>query len=155
MNDEFKIYIDRLKDGKEEVLDETFLPDFIDVKEDTLSFPINVKIRGKVYLVEKELIFQLHLQTVASLNCRICNEKVGVPVSSEIYHVETIENIKGMVFDMRPMLREAILLEIPSIAECNEGKCSQRKNIEKYLVSTVEESGKVKEELHQPFKNLL
>ena len=155
MNDEFKIYVDRLKDGKEEDLDETFLPDFMDIKEDTLSFPLNVKIKGKVYLVEKELILQLRLQTVSSLSCKVCNEQVGVPIASEIYHVEAIENIKGMVFDMRPMLREAILLETPSIAECNEGKCSQRKNIEKYLASTVEEAGKVKEELHQPFKSLL
>ncbi len=146
--DAFKIYTEQLRDGRVETITETFASDFLDVNEEDLTFTKPVLVEGEVYLAGEDLILHFEIKTFANIPCLICNDKVLVEVYvPNFYHAEPLEQIKHAVFDFRELIREAILLETPSFAECN-GMCSKRKEIKKYL----KESGK--DEGYRPFADL-
>jgi uncharacterized metal-binding protein YceD (DUF177 family) len=156
MDDALKIYVDRLRDGNVEQINETISPDFIGVNENDLTFSSPVYIRGQAYLVDDRLVLNLSINTTALCRCIVCNDQVPVDVQIKDHYVEEIINIKGAVFDMADMLREMILLEIPAYFECHEGKCPSRDQLSNYLkkeISTHEQLIKEDDEYH-PFKNL-
>src|SRR5436190_1072616 len=120
--DGFKIRVESLKHGLVEKIQEKFNPDFIDVSEDRLKFNDPVLVDGEAYLADSELVLHLNISTVATLLCSICNEPVKVPIDlKKIYIAEPLDQIKTGVFSLIDPLREAILIETPSFAECNEG----------------------------------
>ncbi len=126
---ELTIYIDRLSDGQEEVFEGTISSSFLgnDPKfQDTLS------LAGKAYVTGDHLILKFQASTAAWLPCSICNEQTLVPVNLiNFYHAESTKEIPS-VFDFSKLLREDLLLQLPQFTECN-GKCPERKNIEKFL----------------------
>lgn len=125
-----KIYIDRLKEGQKEEIDETLPPDFLGVAECTSP----LIIKGQAYLAEQELVLQLDVNTKAHLPCVICNQAVEVPlVIKKMYMAIPTSEIKGAVFDAKAMVREMTLLEMPTFVECNQGACSTREEISSYL----------------------
>lgn len=133
MQDVFYIYIDRLGDGEEEVLEEELDPSFLDVTDGTLFFPEKISLQGTAYVVETHLILTLDISTNYKTYCKICNELIVLPFSLQgLYITEEIENIPSKIFDIRETLRDAILLEIPLFAEC-EGGCPMRKELNKFL----------------------
>ncbi|HEY4831693.1 MAG TPA: hypothetical protein VIH61_03940, partial [Waddliaceae bacterium] len=155
--DAFIIYINPLKKGKVEAIDQRFSPDFLDVREEDLEFNFDVAVKGQAYVADQDLILHLDIKTRGTIPCSICNEPVDVDVELKgFYYVEPLINIKSGVFDMREPIREAVLLETPSFIECHQGKCPQRKNIEKFLSHPGEEreSGEEVGDYH-PFKNLI
>ncbi len=131
----FKIYVDRLRDGQECRIEESFDPAFLNVDEKELRFTGKVKVSGEAYLTKDSLI--LHFDTIeaaAEMPCLICNEWTDVKVLLEgVTHVESLADIKGAIFDYSGVLREEIILEIPNFLECNEGACPRRKDIEKFI----------------------
>ncbi len=130
----FKIYIDRLKAGQTEEIEEEIPSDFLDVNEKDLSFPDPVKIHGETYLAEDHLVIHLQIETTIRLPCSICNEPLLIAVVvNDFYHTEPIKELRSPIFDYTPALREAILLQIPSFAECHQGHCPEREQINKYL----------------------
>lgn len=134
MDDTFKIFVYRLKDGQQEVIEETLSPDFLDIHEAELSFSVPVVLQGKAEVAENTLILQLSIETEATLPCSICNQDVQVKIGiSDFYHTEELANVKDGVFDYRQILREAILLELPYTAECNEGSCPERESLARYF----------------------
>ncbi len=133
MQDVFNIYIDRLGDGEEEILEEALDPSFLDVTDGTLFFPEKISLQGTAYVVETHLILTLDISTNYQTYCKICNELIVLPFSLQgLYITEEIENIPSKIFDLRETLRDAILLEIPLFAEC-EGGCPMRKDLNKFL----------------------
>lgn len=157
MNDLLKIYIDRLRDGHTEEIDAHVPPDFIDEVGDDCVFRDNVDISGQAYLAEDKLVFHIDLFTRCLCRCIICNEQVPFDIRIEhVYHLEEISAVKGAVFDMKPMLREMILLEIPPYLECHGGNCPARGQINSFLkkeISTHENLTKQDEGYH-PFSHL-
>lgn len=152
-NDAFKVYVEQLRSGNVEQLKEEFNPDFLDIHEKELIFADTVYLNGEAYLAENDLILHFNISTMAEMPCRICNETVKVPIKVQnVYHHEPLSAIKSGIFNMLDVLREAVLLEIPPLAECNEGKCPKRKDLEKYIrtppASSTEEPG------YRPFENL-
>ncbi len=134
MNERFKIYIDRLKNGHVEKIAETFEPAFLDIHEPELAFRDEVVVEGKAYLANDNLVLHLNAATYGIMPCSVCNEGVKVELNvSDAYFTQSIDEIKSGIFDFSEILREAILLEVPQFAECCEGNCSQRKEISKYL----------------------
>jgi uncharacterized metal-binding protein YceD (DUF177 family) len=134
MQETFKIYVHRLKDGNTEKLFETLSPDFLGVKEPELSFNVPVTIKGEASLADDALVLRLHIETEATMACSICNQDVQVKiVISNLCHTEEVSTIKGAVFDYQEVVREAILLEVPFIAECNSGDCPERATVAKYF----------------------
>lgn len=132
-DDSFKIYVDQLHSGETKEIKEVFAPDFLGVDEPELKFIEPVKLFGSAYLADKELVLHLDIFAVAEIPCSICNEFVKCRISLHgLYHSVPVNDVKGAIFDLREVLRDNILLETPSFAEC-EGECPKRKEIAVYL----------------------
>ncbi len=149
-----KIYVEQLRGGKTQSLQESIAPSFLAIDEPELSFVDPVVIEGEAYLAHEELVVQVKVSTKARIPCRVCNElfKYDIVVP-KLVHVQPIEGFKRGYFDISEMLREAILLEVPPIAECHGGHCPSRGELEGYLRQTVAEDS-VEEEGYHPFKDL-
>lgn len=151
MKEQFKIYIDRLRDGKREEFSFSISHDFMGVCENELRIVGDLNAEGSAYTTDDYLIIQLNLSLKAELPCSICNEPVAYEIAIEdFYHAEPLEEIRGAVFDYSDLVREALLLEVPAFIEC-EGKCPQRSQIENFL-SKEENVPEVKE--YFPFESL-
>lgn len=134
MDDRFKIYIEQLRDGQIEAISESFDPSFLEIQEKELDFSDPISVKGQAYLAEDNLILHLDIDTLCSVPCSICNKLVKVEIHIKgFYHAVPVNEIKSGVYNFTEILRETILLEIPLLAECNQGNCPNRKDIEKYL----------------------
>lgn len=133
MEDEFKIYVDRLKHGEVETIDERLDPSFLEQNDNELKFKHKVDFKGEAYIVEKELVLHLNIETIAEVPCSICNEPVEAPLELKgIYHIVPLAEIKSGIFNLKEFLRETIILEAPRFLECR-GSCPKRKDFEGYL----------------------
>ena len=129
-----RIYVEQLRGGKTWTLDVVVPPDFLDVHESELVLSDPVRIEGEAYLAQDELIIQADLETQAQVPCRICNKPFKVPLRVEKWiHVEPIGNLKRGYYDIGEIVREALLLEVPYVAECHGGNCPSRQEIAGYL----------------------
>lgn len=150
MEDDYKIFIDQLRDGKVEELNLSFPPDTLQVKESALSFDLPIEVKGEAYIAEDSLILHLDMETKGVVPCSICNRPVQVPIGVKgVYHAVPFDEIKTRVFDIRDIVRENILLEVPPFAECN-GDCPERRTLAKYL----KEQSDTDDEGFCPFKEL-
>lgn len=153
MDDRFKIYVEQLRDGHTEVINEVFPPDFLEVQDEYLKYSNAVSVTGEAYLADNDLVLHLNIETKAQLPCIICNESVTVPIEIDsFYHTEPVSSVKGSVFNYKKVLREVIILESPPRAEC-KGNCPHRKELNKYFAREI---GKEKnpEEGYHPFSDL-
>ncbi len=134
MSDAFKIFVSRLRDGQKEIIDESFSPTFLEVHEEELAFSVPVEVHGEAELAQDTLVLRLDIVTEATMPCAICNQDVQVKleIADGCYTVPVAE-IKGDVFNLKGILREAILLELPSRAECCQGNCPEREVLSKYF----------------------
>jgi uncharacterized metal-binding protein YceD (DUF177 family) len=154
MEDSFKIFIEQLREGRTEEIKECFSPAFLQLQEDELHFLDKIAVDGEAYLADDDLVLHLDIDAQCSLPCSICNGAVLKKVNiSDFYYTVPVKKIKSGVYDYQKILRETILLETPAFAECNEGKCPQRKQIEKYFKKESSVLSEV-EEGYQPFANL-
>jgi len=154
-SDVFKIYVDRLDDGKVEKIDEEVSSEFLEVCEKSLKFSEKVKVGGQVYLADDYLVLKFSFDLKAFLPCSICNEQVSIAISrGDMYNSEPLSEVSGGVFDYGPLLRELILLEVPQFIECagSDGRCPCRKEIEKFLKKPA--VSKDVEESYHPFADL-
>lgn len=134
MDDSFKIWIDRLKNGQTQRIAETLDPSFFEIKEEELQFHAPVQVKGEAYITEDELILHLNASTLARMPCAICNKMIDAPLKIEnFYHAEPISNIRDAIFDFREALREALLIELPKYIECQGGKCPERSTLLPYM----------------------
>jgi uncharacterized metal-binding protein YceD (DUF177 family) len=153
MDDDFKIFVEQLRNGHERKIEEVLDPEFLDIHEKDLSFRKKVYLKGKAYLAEDELILHWDAQTEAEISCSICNEPVSIGIQiQDFYHAEPLSEIKTGIFNFKDLLRETILLEVPPFAECHQGKCPKRKEIKKYLKDPSKKG--LDEERYHPFADL-
>src|SRR5262249_1756536 len=152
-DDVFKIYIEQLRDGHEEKIHEQLDPRFLDVQEPDLLFDKPVELEGVAYLAEHELVFHWDIWTEVLIPCSICNEPVRVPIHIQnFYYSEPISEIKSGVYNFKNLLRETILLEVPTFTECNQGHCPKREEYRKYLKESSNRPSD--EEGYHPFADL-
>lgn len=157
MDDTYKIYVEQLRDGHIEYLDESFPPELMDINDKDLAFKDEVLVRGEAYLAENTLVLNLNVSTFAILPCTICMEPVKVELNIEgFYFTVLLSEIKSAVFNFKEILREEILLAVPAFAECEGGKCPKRKDVAQYLKTPEEKGneGKSDDEGYQPFADL-
>lgn len=153
MEDEFKIYIDQLRNGRERPLNERLNPAFLEIQEEALAFPNDILVEGTAYLAENELVIHWTITTEARVACLICNQMVPVEVHiANNYQSVALSDIKGGIFNFKELLREVILLEVPLYVEC-EGRCPKRQEYNKYLKVSSTEQIKEKDG-YQPFADL-
>ncbi len=128
------IYVDRLKDGQVEAVDETLPPTFLEIDEEDLVFAKEVRIHGEAYLAEDHLVINLKVETFASMPCQICNKSTEFLLQvKDFTHTEELKEIKSALYDCGQLLREAILLQVPLFIECQKNSCPERKNVNKFL----------------------
>lgn len=155
MDDALKIYVDHLKQGKVERIERALSSKFLEVDEPDLSFKSEVSIRGEAYIADDGLVIHVDIGAEAQIPCSICNEPVLVPISIKgFYHVEPLDNIRAGVFYLGDIIRESILLEVPSFAECGGGNCPQRKVLGKYFKKELSQEVESEDEGYRPFSNL-
>jgi uncharacterized metal-binding protein YceD (DUF177 family) len=136
MQELFKIWVDRLREGSVQKISGSFSPSFLEIDEKDLQFKVPVEVSGKAYLAETHLVIQLNAKTEASVPCSICNEMMDVELKVEnFYEAQAIEEIPGAVFDFSAPLRAALLLKLPQYFECREGNCPERTTLAPYLRS--------------------
>lgn len=154
MNEAFKIYIEQLRDGHTEKIDEKIDADFLDVKEDDLSYVDPVNVQGEAYLAESDLILHFDIETLATIPCAICNEDVKVPVNlKNFYHTVPTAEVKSGVYNFKELLRENILLTTPLFAECHNGSCPERDELKKFFRKDSTDNN-TKDDGYHPFANL-
>ena len=136
---DFKIFTERLKDGTIQEVSEEYSADFLDVSEDELCLSHLVQVTGMAYIADKDLIMSLEAKTKATLPCRVCNKDCAIHLETPRFTLcVPLSEIGTGVFDFSKDLREAILLEIPVFAECENGNCPERGELERYLKKPVE-----------------
>ena len=152
MDDDFKIYVEQLREGRERKIHESLSPEFLDIHEDDLAFEKPVELEGVAYLAENELILHWDIRTEALVSCCICNEKVPVPLHIQnFYYSESLDEIKTGIYNFKELLRETILIEVPLFIEC-KGNCPSRKEYAEYLKNPSESQSD--EEGYHPFADL-
>lgn len=154
-DDRFRIYVEQLREGTTREIKERLSPDFLEIKEKELSFSRPVVVKGQAYLADEMLILHLDIEVIATIPCAICNDQADVDIAIKgFYHAVPLEEIKGAIYDFREILRETILLEVPILTECHEGKCPQRKSLEKYFKKQSTPESKGDEDGYRPFASL-
>jgi uncharacterized metal-binding protein YceD (DUF177 family) len=149
MNSPFQIWIDRLKNGQTQTINESFSPDFLDIQEEELKMNSPVHVVGEAYLTESELILHFNASTKLKMPCAICNEMIEVDLRiKDCYHAVPINEIPSGIYDYKEDLRESLLIEVPKYVECNQGNCPERKMIAPYMHE------KQKETSNFPFSKL-
>ncbi len=153
MTEDFKIYIDRLKGGHVQKIEESFNPSFLEVDEDELQFDLPVTVRGEAYLTDDHLVIHLAAATAAEMPCSVCNKMIKTPLTvGNFYHTEPLSEIRDAIYDFREALREALLIELPRTVECNaqtgQGTCPSRETLTPYL------RGKARSETYFPFADI-
>lgn len=147
--DNLNIYIDRLSEGNIQEIAESLDPSFLHVEEKELFFPNPVEIKGKAYLTEDHLIMEFRASTYAKMPCLICNELISIELEiNNSYQTIPLQEIKGAIYNCESIIRESLLLELPSYVECG-GSCKKREAIKPFLTKE-----KTKDSNHFPFSDL-
>jgi len=130
----FKIFIDRLREGISSSIEEELSPDFMDIHEKELNFYKPILVKGEASVVDQHLVLRLEAEAPAMLLCNICGKPVEKIIKvAPFYHNVPVQEIKGAIFLFDQVIREAILLETPQFAECDDGNCPSRTEIARYL----------------------
>ena len=141
------IYVDRLEGGSQTTIDCMLPADFMEVNEAELAFKKTILVKGRAYASGDHLIVHFDATAYAIMPCSICNQDVEVKIQLNKYiHTIPLEEIKGAVYNGGPALREALLLEVPRLAECG-GQCPKRKQLQPFLKADGDET-------HFPFAEL-
>ena len=145
MDRELKINLDRLAEGVPAKVEATLAPEVMEPHEGDLSFLKPVVVKGECYLTRGALMVLLTCKTTISLPCRVCNRPVEIElVAKEEHDAEELEKHQRAEFDLLPLVRELVFLEVPQFIEC-EGGCPERKELDPYLHKNDE---------HHPFADL-
>lgn len=133
MSEQFKIFIDRLRGGQTQKIEERFDPAFLGPNEPELCFDRSVQVKGEIYISDAHLVIHLKAQTKISMPCAVCNQMIDVDLKADkFYHLVPLEEIGNAVFDYGELLREALLIELPKRVECN-GNCFERAKLKPFL----------------------
>ena len=133
--DDFEIYIDRLRNNKEERINKIICASLLDLNEKEIKLAEDLKISGKAYITNDFLIINFSTISVKILMpCIICNEMKPLDIKiNNFYHNEALDKKNNKSFNFKHVLKEAIFLELPSFFECNNNNCKKRELINKYI----------------------
>lgn len=136
MIEDFRVYVDRLKDGGVQRIEGSFDPSFLEIDEAELHFEKPVAVKGEAYIADDHLVIHLSATTFAQMPCAICNEMFYHPlIVGNFYTTEPLSDIPSAIYDFGQALREALLIELPRTAECSNASCRSRESIAPYLRS--------------------
>lgn len=152
MSDEHIINIARLEGDKTEKVTCQFPPEIMDIEESELQFIEPITCTASAYLASDHLIIHLDIDAVASLPCTTCNDPLKKNISlRHVYYSSPIDELKTPEVDLRPIVRENILLETPHFAECTLEGCPEKEAIKGYFATANESPA---DDSHFPFAEL-
>lgn len=112
-----------------------------------------IKISGRAYLLEQDLIAHFSAETKVKMPCVICNESVVVPLKvTEVVQTMPTSEIGFDGYDLAPLIREELILALPQFVECIEGNCPKRKELKQSRAKSSNK--KEEEEGYHPFAGL-
>ena len=140
MENNLHIFIDRLKDNKEEKILDTLASEDLDIKnEKELIFKSPIELEAKAYKASEELIINVNLKFRVSIPCKICNKLIEKDINvKNLYIIESLENIK-IFYDLKDEIKNLCFLQIPSYVECLDS-CPSRENIKNYFKEQKKEN---------------
>ena len=102
MENNLHIFIDRLKDNKEEIILDTLASKDLDIKnEKELIFKSPIELEAKAYRASEELIINVNLKFRVSIPCKICNKLIEKDIEvkttgnwNDIINITDIDLIK-------------------------------------------------------------
>jgi len=154
MTTPFKVFFDKLRGKEPESIDLTVSSEFLDVKEEELSFMDPVKVKGEAYITDGHLVLHLKISATSLIPCLVCNETVKTPIHIDnFYLAEPLDEMKGAFFTYEGKLRDAILLQVPFFAECNNGHCPERERLSQFFKKNSKDDSAKNSDYH-PFSNL-
>ena len=56
-----------------------------------------------------------------------------LPLEAEICKDIELAELKEEIYNYGPLLREDLILKLPSFVECKDGNCPERENIKKFI----------------------
>lgn len=134
------IYIDRLRDGSKDFIQENISTNEILGNEEDFRFTSVINLTGEAYLAGDHLILSLRINLDAELPCIICNNWTPYPIYIENFlHAESLANIKNGTYNYSNLIRDAILLEIPTYFECNRN-CPERAYLASHLTNKTKQT---------------
>ena len=147
---EFKIYVDRLREGQQESFEGDALSSVFFTEEKDLIFNEHIHCKGEAYIAGDHLVLKLDVKTTVKIPCTICNEWTEIPLTiSNFTHTEPLEEISSGIFDFSEMIRTDLLLALPQFAECR-GNCPERESVKNFIRSPSD----LPEGAHFPFSGL-
>ena len=134
-SDLFAIYVDRLRSGQSYSFSLSPPANFLDVDEKECFFRGEVQIDGEAYLAQSDLIIAFTATAECWLPCAVCNQMTPSSLfTGQVTEVVSSEEIHGGVYSFNELVREAIVVQIPTSVECGgRGLCPERKEMERYL----------------------
>lgn len=140
MENNLHIFIDRLKNEKEEKIISLLSIEDLDIKnENEIFFKSPIELKAKVYLANEELIINLNLKFRIKMPCKICNEFTEQEIKvKNLYITESLENIKTF-FDLKNEIKNVCFLQIPTYVECLNS-CPKRHGIKNYFKKQKKEN---------------
>lgn len=139
MSEPYLISIDHLRNGETQKFTMKLPAAFLEVDEPELKFSEEVRVGGEAYLVEENLVLRFDAETRLQMPCAVCNQQVLIPLSIKtVYHTIALDLCASSLFDVRPALREELLIELPKTVECEEN-CPERRNVARFMRSEQKE----------------
>lgn len=136
------IYIDRLRDGAKELIEENLPSNFFSTDEN-FYFTSLINMWGEAYLAGDHFVLSLEIKVDASLPCIVCNNWTPYSINIKNFlHTESLEKIKNGLYDYSDIVRDAIFLEIPAYFECDKN-CPERIHLNSYLTKPQKKSNRI------------
>lgn len=146
-----KIYVEQLHGGREQLFSESLDPEKLQLTGGEASFRATVRVEGRAYLAEEELVVCYDTATRVELPCAICNAPVELSFNLKaLYECVPLEEVRGGIYYLDSAVRTALLLELPHYVECG-GNCPERKSLAPYMKREREEE---EDEGYHPFAEL-
>ena len=152
MSKEYIINVARLEGDKTEKLTCQFPAEIMDIEEGDLQFESPISCTASAYLASDHLVIHLDIDAKAKLPCTTCNDPIEKTISlRHVYYSSPIEELDSQEVDLRPIIRENILLETPHFAECVQEGCPEKEALKGYFATASESPS---EDSHFPFAQL-
>ena len=152
MKSESHLFIDlnRLRHEESEPFDVMLDPQVLELSaNDSIEVTEPVHATGTASIVDDELIIDLSVEGTLKMRCSTCHEPFAFAVDvTDDVSTHSLEEIKSATFDVKDIIREAFLLEIPHFPQCGGKSCLNRDKIQKYLKKEGTE------DTYSPFKDL-
>ncbi|MGR3973051.1 MAG: hypothetical protein QRY72_00500 [Candidatus Rhabdochlamydia sp.] len=141
MTEDLILFIDRLEEGQEELINHTLAGSFLGIHEEEIQTPHPVMIKGKASCICSFLMLSLEVSTVIVMPCSICNALTTVCLSNQdISYSLPLSDLPSSQFDYTELVREEIVMMIPQFTHCSQGNCPKREGINQYCKKNVPSS---------------